>query len=46
MSPKKLSPEIIDQLVHGADEGDLIASGLEDYNACPLFKKSWKENYH
>ena len=30
MSPKKLSPEIIDQLVHGADEGDLIASGLED----------------
>ena len=28
--PKKLSPEIIDQLVHGADEGDLIASGLED----------------
>ena len=30
MSPQKLSPEIIDQLVHGADEGDLIASGLED----------------
>ena len=30
MSPKKLSPEIIDQLVHGADEGDLISSGLED----------------
>ena len=30
MSPKKLSPEIIDQLIHGADEGDLIASGLED----------------
>ncbi len=30
ISPKQLSPEIIDQLVHGADEGDLIASGLED----------------
>jgi len=30
ISPKKLTPEIIDQLVHGADEGDLIASGLED----------------
>ena len=30
ISPKKLSPEIINQLVHGADEGDLIASGLED----------------
>ena len=30
ISSNKLSPKIIDQLVHGANEGDLIASGLED----------------
>ncbi|HIA61074.1 MAG TPA: glutamate dehydrogenase, partial [Pelagibacterales bacterium] len=30
ISSNKLSPKIIDQLVHGANEEDLIASGLED----------------